>query len=206
MKPSPKGQYPPMSNEAPSTNLPIDKLPEELTDNEIEEKKEAFKKALVEGKQKLKNRKSEEYNKEKSKRYEKLEQEYNNESKKQIAHENLILKGYDEVISKLESLSTKNLNSTERKEINEMLRKIDESNIGAIKTVQAAIKRLKSKVGKIEEEKLKIMNKNKKQEEERKAPRRVSRSSNIIEFSKLSSDDSNSDYNVKKKIKIDPQI
>ena len=187
-----------MANEAPSSDLPSDKLPDDLSDKQIEKNKEKFKKAIAEGKQNLKNKKAEEYNKEKIQRYENLEKEYNEESKKQVAHETLILKGYDEVISKLENLGTKKLTKDERTEINEMLKKIDGTNIGAITQTEAAIKRLKSKKDKIEEHKTKILDKMKKQEEERKAPRRVSRSSNIREFSKLSDNDDESDFSIKK--------
>ena len=57
----------------------------------------------------------------------------------------MVLKVYDEVIGKLENLSTQKLSKTEREEINEMLKKIDGTNIGAINQVETAIKRLKSK-------------------------------------------------------------
>ena len=193
-----KAPKPPMANEAPSSDLPSDKLPDDLSDKQIEKNKEAFKKAIAEGKQNLKNKKAEEYNKEKSKRYENLEKEYNDESKKQVAHESLILKGYDEVISKLGNLGTKKLSNEQRTEINEMLKKIDGTNIGAITQTEAAIKRLKSKKEKIEEHKTKILDKMKKQDEERKAPRRVSRSSKIMELSKLPDNDDNSDFSIKK--------
>ena len=67
----------------------------------------------------------------------------------------MVLKGYDEVIGKLENLSTQKLSKSEREEINEMLKKIDGTNIGAINQVETAIKRLKSKQDKIEEHKTK---------------------------------------------------
>ena len=195
-----------MTNEAPSSDLPSDKLPDDLSDKQIEKNKEAFKKAIAEGKQNLKNKKAEEYNKEKIQRYENLQEKYNEESKKQVAHENLILKGYDEVISKLENLGTTKLSKEQREEINEMLKKIDDTNIGAIKQTDTAIKRLKSKKEKIEEHKTKILDKIKKQEEERKAPRRVSRSSNIMEFSKLPKNDDDSDFSIKKTNKSRPHF
>ena len=119
---------------------------------------------------------------------------------------NLVLKGYDEVIGKLENLSTQKLSKTEREEINEMLKKIDGTNIGAINQVETAIKRLKSKQEKIEEHKTKILDKIKKQEAERKAPRRVSRSSNIMQMSDLPKNDDASDFSVKKRDKSRPHF
>ena len=113
----------------------------------------------------------------------------------------MVLKGYDTVISKLEGLSATKLSKEERTEINEMWKKFDDTNIGAIKNVDAAIKRLKSKKELIEEHKNKILNKNKKEEAERKAPRRVSRSSNIMQMSDLPKNDDNSDFNINKIIK-----
>ena len=47
-----------------------------------------------------------------------------------------------------------------------MLKKIDNTNIGAIKRVDKAIERLQSKQGKIEELKIKILDEVKKQEAE----------------------------------------
>ncbi len=44
------------------------------------------------------------------------------------------------MISKLESLNTNSLSSTQRAEINQMLKKIDDTNIGAITQVETAIK------------------------------------------------------------------
>ena len=166
-----KAQQPPIPRNAPSSDLPTDKIPDELTPDQIEKNKEAFKKAISEGKEKLKNKKVEKYNEEKANRYQNLELKYNEESRKQVAHENLVLKGYDEVIGKLENSSTQKLIKTEREEINEILKKIDGTNIGAINQVKTAIKRLKSKQEKIEEHKTKILDKIKKQEAERKAPR-----------------------------------
>ena len=178
----------------------------DLTIEQMEKNKEAFEKAISEGKAKLKNKKVEKYNEEKANRYENLERQYKEESRIQVAHENLVLKGYDEVISKLENLSTKKLSETERKEINEMLKKIDGTNIGAINQVETAIKRLQSKQEKIEEHKNKILDKIKKQEAERKAPRRVSRSSKIMQMSDLPSNDDESDFSIKKKIKSRPHF
>ena len=166
----------------------------------------SFGKVISGGKNRIENEKIEKYNEEKSNRYEHLENEYKEESRKQVAHENLILKGYDEVISKLEGLSTKKLSETERNEINEMLKKIDDTNIGAITQVDTDIKRLKSKKGKREEHKNIILDKLKKQEAERKAPRRVSRSSNIMQVSDLPINDDESDFSVKKKIKSRPHF
>jgi len=154
----------------------------DLTDKQIEENKEAFKKAIAEGKEKLKNRKAEEYNKEKSKRYLNLQEVYKEESKKQVAHENLILKGYDEVINKLEDLNTKKLSEKQRKEINEMLKNIDGTNIGAINQVKKAIERLKSKKDIIEEHRKKILDQLKKQDQERKEPRRVEKNTKIMQL------------------------
>ena len=99
------------------------------------------------------DKKEKEYNKNKSKRYENLEKEYKEESKAQVAHENLILKGYDQVISKLENLNTTKLSNDDRSEINQMLKKIDKTNIGAITQTETAIKRLKSKKEIVEEKK-----------------------------------------------------
>ena len=181
-------------------------LSTDLTPEQIEQNKEAFKKAIAEGKQNLRNKKAEKYDEEKKNRYENLQNEYKEETRNQIAHETLVLKGYDEVISKLENLSTKKLSETERKEINEMLKKIDGTNIGAINQVETAIKRLQSKQEKIEEHKNKILDKIKKQEAERKAPRRVSRSSKIMQMSDLPSNDDESDFNIKKKIKSRPHF
>ena len=190
----------------PTPNQPPKQPSIDLTPEQIEQNKEAFKKAIAEGKQNLKNKKAEKYNEEKSNRYEKLENEYKEESKRQIAHENLVLKGYDEVISKLESLTTNKLSKEERKEINDMLKKIDNTNIGAINQVETAIKRLRSKQEKIEEHKTKILDRIKKQEAERKAPRRVSRSSNIMQVSDLAKNDDESDFSIKKKIKTRPHF
>ena len=188
----------------PTPKQPPKQPSTDLTPEQIEQNKDAFKKAIAEGKQNLKNKKAEKYDEEKSNRYENLEKEYKEESRKQVAHENLVLKGYDEVISKLEGLSTKKLSNTEREEINDMLKKIDGTNIGAINQVESAIKRLKSKQDKIEEHKNKILDKLQKQEAERKAPRRVSRSSNIMQVSDLPINDDESDFSVKKKIKSRP--
>ena len=190
----------------PTPKQPPKQPSTDLTPEQIEQNKDAFKKAIAEGKQNLKNKKAEKYDEEKSNRYENLEKEYKEESRKQVAHENLVLKGYDEVISKLEGLSTKKLSNTEREEINDMLKKIDGTNIGAINQVESAIKRLKSKQSKIEEHKNKILDKLKKQEAERKAPRRVSRSSNIMQVSDLPINDDESDFSVKKKIKSRPHF
>jgi hypothetical protein len=196
---------PPIAIEAPSPDLPTEKIPNEMTDAD-------FKKAILEGKNKLKDTKAikqakeNKYNEEKSNRYENLEKEYKEESKRQIAHENLVLKGYDEVISKLESLTTNKLSKEEREEINDMLKKIDNTNIGAINQVETAIKRLRSKQEKIEEHKTKILDRIKKQEAERKAPRRVSRSSNIMQVSDLAKNDDESDFSIKKKIKTRPHF
>jgi Ca2+-binding EF-hand superfamily protein len=190
----------------PTPNQPPKQPSTDLTPEQIEQNKEAFKKAISEGKSKLKNKKIEKYNEEKSNRYENLENEYKEESKRQIAHENLVLKGYDEVISKLESLTTNKLSKEERKEINDMLKKIDNTNIGAINQVETAIKRLRSKQEKIEEHKTKILDRIKKQEAERKAPRRVSRSSNIMQVSDLAKNDDESDFSIKKKIKTRPHF
>ena len=190
----------------PTPKQPPKQPSTDLTPEQIEQNKDAFKKAIAEGKQNLKNKKAEKYDEEKSNRYENLEKEYKEESRKQVAHENLVLKGYDEVISKLEGLSTKKLSNTEREEINDMLKKIDGTNIGAINQVESAIKRLKSKQSKIEEHKNKILDKLQKQEAERKAPRRVSRSSNIMQVSDLPINDDESDFSVKKKIKSRPHF
>jgi len=112
---------PPMAIEAPSPDLPTDKLPDEM-----------LKSAIIEGKNKLKHSKTneeekkekvEKYNEDKTNRYKNLEQKYSAESKKQVAHENLVLKGYDTVISKLEGLSATKLSKEERTEINEMFKK-----------------------------------------------------------------------------------
>ena len=170
----------------------------DLTIEQMEKNKEAFEKAISEGKAKLKNKKVEKYNEEKANRYENLERQYKEESRIQVAHENLVLKGYDEVISKLEGLSTKKLSATQRDEINKMLKNIDDTNIGAITQVETAIKRLKSKQEKIEEHKTKILDKVKKQEAEKKAPRKVSRSSNIKKMSDLSDSDDDQDSSIKK--------
>ena len=59
--------------------------------------------------------------------------------------ENLVLTDYDEVINKVESLSEKQLTKTQRQEINQMLKNIDKTNIGAIKKVDKAIERLQTK-------------------------------------------------------------
>jgi hypothetical protein len=162
-----KAPKPPMTNEAPSSDLPSDKLPDDLSDKQIEKNKEAFRKdkeafrkAIAEGKEKLKSKEVREYDKEKSKRYENLEKEYKEESKRQIAHENLILKGYDDVISKLENLGTKKLSKEQREEINKISKKIDGTNIGAITQTESAIKRLKSKKETIEEQKNKLLDHN----------------------------------------------
>ena len=188
------------------TPEPLPKPPTDLTPDQIEKNKEEFKKAISEGKEKLKNKKVEKYNEEKDNRYKNLQNEYQEESRKQVAHESLVLKGYDEVIGKLENLSTQKLSKTEREEINEMLKKIDGTNIGAINQVETAIKRLKSKQEKIEEHKTKILDKIKKQEAERKAPRRVSRSSNIMQMSDLPKNDDASDFSVKKRDKSRPHF
>ena len=188
MKPTPQPK--------PPTNLTTD-----LTPEQIEQNKEAFKKAIAEGKQNLRNKKAEKYDEEKKNRYENLQNEYKEETRNQIAHETLVLKGYDEVISKLEGLSTKKLSATQRDEINKMLKNIDDTNIGAITQVETAIKRLKSKQEKIEEDKQKILDKVKKQDAERKAPRRVSKSSYIMQMSDLQDSDDESDFSIKKVIK-----
>jgi len=160
----------------PKPKPPTD-LTTDLTPEQIEENKEAFKKAIAEGKQKLKNKRVEKLNEEKSKRYENfndeklkryenLQKQFNDNSKQQISHENLVLNRYDDVISTLQGLKTKKLSETQRGEINEMLKKIDNTNIGAIKRVDKAIERLQSKQGKIEELKIKILDEVKKQEAE----------------------------------------
>ena len=68
--------------------------------------------------------------------------------------------GYDEVIDKLKSLSDKQLTKTQRQEINQMLKDIDKTNIGAFKNVDKAIERLQTKKEKTEE----IFNKHKLEE------------------------------------------
>ena len=59
--------------------------------------------------------------------------------------QNLILTGYDDVIDKLKSMPEKQLTTTQRKEIHQMLKDIDKTNIGAIKNVNKAIERLQTK-------------------------------------------------------------
>jgi len=54
-----KAQQPPIPRNAPSSDLPTDKIPDELTPDQIEKNKEEFKKAISEGKEKLKNKKVE---------------------------------------------------------------------------------------------------------------------------------------------------
>ena len=188
------------------TPEPLPKPPTDLTPDQIEKNKEEFKKAISEGKENLKNKKVENFNEEKAKRYENLQKQFNDNSHKQISHENLVLKRYDEVISTLQGLKAKKLSDTQRSEINEMLKKIDNTNIGAIKRVDKAIQRLKSKQEKIEEDKKIILDKIKKQEAERKAPRRVSRSSNIMQMSDLPKNDDASDFSVKKRDKSRPHF
>ena len=56
-------------------------------------------------------------------------------------------------------MPVKQLTTTQRKEINQMLKNIDKTNIGAIKSVDKAIERLRTKKEKIKESKQNILNK-----------------------------------------------
>ena len=66
--------------------------------------------------------------------------------------------------------------------------------------------KIKKKKEKIEEHKTKILDTIKKQEAERKAPRRVSRNSNIMQLSDMPKNDDESDFSLKKISKSRPHF
>ena len=130
--------------------------------------------------------KKEELDNKRKERYENLNKQYNDQSKKIVAEEKLVLKGYDEVLNKIKNIKSKRLTVGERKEINQMLKDIDGSNIGAIALKQSAINKLLTKRELIESKKTAINSKRKAEAVERKAPRKVSANPNIKQFSNLS--------------------
>ena len=119
-------------------------------------------------------------------RYETLNKQYNDQSKKIVAEEKLVLQGYDEVLNKLKNITSKRLTGNERKEVNKMLKEIDGSNIGAIALKRSAIDKLLTKKELIENKKNVINAKKKAEAVEKKAPRKVSANPNIKQFSNLS--------------------
>ena len=181
-----KASQPPIPSKAP--DLPSDNLPDlESTLNEAKSKLKHTK---------TNKEKKEEFDNNKKARYETINRKYNDESKKIVAQENLVLKGYGDVLNKLENITSNKLTEGQRKEINKMLKDIDGSNIGAISIRKTAINRLKTKKELIENKRNEINEKKKAEDKERKGPRTVSRNPSIKQF-RSSSADNNSSQNIK---------
>ena len=191
---------PPIASRPPSSDLPTDALPDDdITPDKLNEAKSKLKHTKTN-----KELKKEELDNNKKARYETLNKQYNNESKKIVSQEKLVLKGYDEVLNKLGNITSKRLTVGERKEINQMLKDIDGSNIGAIALKQSAINKLLTKKELIESKKNEINAKRKAETVERKAPRRVSKNFNVMDLSTLPANDDESDFSVKKVVKSSP--
>ena len=122
-------------------------------------------------------------------------------------HEKTASIAIDDIIAELEGLTTKKLTDKKRKEVNEKLKEIDGSNIGAIKNVDKAIQRLQSKKETISKSK-EIIEKRKKAtaEADRKISRSVPKNQNIVNVANYPANDDESDFSVKKVIKSNPVI
>ena len=96
-------------------------------------------------------------------------------------------------------MKTKHLTDKKRKEVNQKLKEVDGSNIGAITQVKAAIKRLQNKKEAINKSK-EIIEQRKKAtvEAERTAPKTARRNPNIVNVSNYPANDDESDFSVKK--------
>ena len=191
---------PPVASRPPSSDLPTDALPDDdITPEKLNEAKSKLKPTKTN-----KEEKKEELDNKRKERYENLNKQYNDQSKKIVAEEKLVLKGYDEVLNKIKNIKSKRLTVGERKEINQMLKDIDGSNIGAIALKQSAINKLLTKKEFIESKKNEINAKRKAETVERKAPRRVSKNFNVMDLSTLPANDDESDFSVKKVVKSSP--
>ena len=200
LKNSLRASPPPIASRPPSSDLPTDALPDDdITPDKLNEAKSKLKPTKTN-----KEVKKEELDNKRKERYENLNKQYNDQSKKIVAEEKLVLKGYDEVLNKLGNIKSKRLTVGERKEINQMLKDIDGSNIGAIALKQSAINKLLTKRELIESKKTAINSKRKAEAVERKAPRRVSKNFNVMDLSTLPANDDESDFSVKKVVKSSP--
>ena len=134
--------------------FPDDKFEKTISANKIKNSFKKNKENLKNNANKYRNEKKEvENNYNKANYYDNKQEEFNRNTQKIIAQENLILNGYDNIINKVGSIEGKYLSSADKKELNEMLKKIDGSNIGATTTKENALKKLNSKREKIETEK-----------------------------------------------------
>jgi chromosome segregation ATPase len=127
---------------------------------------------------------------------------------KEIAnHEKVALITIDDIITELEGLTTKTLTAKKRKEVNEKLKEVDGSNIGAIKNVDKAIERLQSKKETINKSKELIEQRKKATSEaDRKISRSVPKNQNIVNVANFPANDDESDFSVKKKNKDKPHF
>jgi prefoldin subunit 5 len=185
----------PLENDLPD-------LPDDDVIENYKKKLAEFENDLQEGKSKLKTR---------SQRTREVRESLLNKIEKQnkeIAnHEKVALITIDDIITELEGLTTKTLTAKKRKEVNEKLKEVDGSNIGAIKNVDKAIERLQSKKETINKSKELIEQRKKETSEaDRKISRSVPKNQNIVNVANFPANDDNSDFSVKKVIKSNPVI
>ena len=159
--PIPKNAPTPLENDLPD-------LPDDDVIENYKKKLADFENDLQEGKSKLKTR-SQRTREDRESLLNKIEKQ-----NKEIAnHEKVALITIDDIITELEGLTTKTLTAKKRKEVNEKLKEVDGSNIGAIKNVDKAIERLQSKKETINKSK-ELIEQRKKETSE--ADRKISRS------------------------------
>lgn len=186
--------------------LPTKKPDDEELENEYKKRLEKFENDLREKKSKLKTerqRKNETIKQVNDDFLRKIEEQ----NKTVVGHEKRALIAIDDIITELQGLTTKTLTAKKRKEVNEKLKEIDGSNIGAIKNVKAAINRLQGKKETINKSKEIVQTRKKETAEaERKMTNTARRNPNIVNVSNYPANDDESDFSVKKTNKDRPHF
>ena len=125
---------------------------------------------------------------------------------KEIAnHEKVALITIDDIINELKDSGAKKLTANKRKEVNEKLKEVDGSNIGAIKNIDTAVRKLEEKKRSINESK-EIIKKRRQAstEADRKISRSVPKNPNIVNVANYPANDDESDFSVNKLVKSNP--
>jgi hypothetical protein len=186
----------PLENDLP--DLPDD----DVIEKNYKKKLAEFENDLQEGKSKLKTR-----SQRTRENRESLLKKIEDQNKTVVGHEKTASIAIDDIITELEGLTTKTLTAKKRKEVNEKLKEVDGSNIGAIKNVDKAIQRLQSKKETINKSKELIEQRKKATSEaDRKISRSVPKNQNIVNVANYPANDDESDFSVKKVIKSNPVI
>ena len=193
--PIPKNAPTPLENDLPD-------LPDDDVIENYKKKLADFENDLQEGKSKLKTR-SQRTREVRESLLKKAE-----EQNKVIAnHEKVALITIDDIINELKDSGAKKLTANKRKEVNEKLKEVDGSNIGAIKNIDTAIRKLEEKKRSINESKEIIKNRRQASTEaDRKISRSVPKNQNIVNVANLAKNDDESDFSVKKVNKDKPHF